>query len=157
MTDFASYLNATLEEEGFVTDSRYTDRTRFQSAGCERAIVSSELQIMGHIISAAATGLVLQCFVLLGSAPPAFAQSTVTAQNSTNFGETLWVTTTQRIKSKIYENAQLSRHPILVVVVHGGCADGSPSTYHYRFAERAAAAIPDAVVAAVLPAGLQRW
>src|SRR5262249_30059495 len=78
-----------------VTDSRYAEHTRFQSTDCERAIVSSELQIMGHIISAAATGLVLQCFVLFGSAPSAFAQSTVTAQNTTSFGETLWVTTTQ--------------------------------------------------------------
>jgi pimeloyl-ACP methyl ester carboxylesterase len=146
-------LHRILKEDGFVTDSRYGDHTRFQSTDCERAIVSSELQIMGHIISAAATGLVLQCFVLFGSAPSAFAQSTGTAQNTTNFGETLWVTTSQRIKSKIYENARLSQHPILVVVVHGDASDGSPSTYHYRFAERAAAAIPDAVVAAVLRPG----
>src|SRR5438552_1223502 len=101
---------------------------------------------MRHIISAAATRLALLCFVFFGCGPSAFAQSTVTAQNTTS-GETLWVTTSQRIKSKIYENARLSQHPILVVVVHGDASDGSPSTYHYRFAERAAAAIPDAVVA----------
>jgi len=65
----------------------------------------------------------------------------------------MWVTTTQRIKSKIYENALLSQHPILIVVVHGDGSDGSPSTYHYRFAEKAAATIPDAVVAAVLRPG----
>ena len=106
---------------------------------------------MGRIISAAATGLVLQCFVLLGSAPSALAQSAV--QNTTNTGATLWVTTTQRIKSKIYENARLSQHPIVVVVVHGDSSDGTPPTYQYRFAERAAAAISDTVVAAVLRPG----
>ena len=74
---------------------------------------------MGRIISAAATGLVLQFSAVFGGAPSAFAQSTVTAQNTTNTGATLWVTTTQRIKSKIYENARLSPHPIVVVVVHG--------------------------------------
>jgi pimeloyl-ACP methyl ester carboxylesterase len=108
---------------------------------------------MGRIISAAATGLVLQCVVLLGSAPSAPAQSTVGAQNTTNTGATLWVTTTQRIKSKIYENARLSQHPIVVVVVHGDSSDGTPPTYQYRFAERAAAAISDTVVAAVLRPG----
>jgi pimeloyl-ACP methyl ester carboxylesterase len=64
----------------------------------------------------------------------------------------MWVTTTQRLKSKIYENARLSQHPILVIVVHGDSPDGPP-TYQYRFAERAAAAISDAVVAAVLRPG----
>jgi pimeloyl-ACP methyl ester carboxylesterase len=107
---------------------------------------------MDRVIPAAATGLALQC-LLAASAPSAFAQSPVTAQETMNTGATLWVETTQRIKSKIYENARLSRHPILVVVVHGDASDGSPSTYHYRFAERAAAAIPDAVVAAVLRPG----
>jgi pimeloyl-ACP methyl ester carboxylesterase len=108
---------------------------------------------MRHIISAAAARLALLCFVLFGCGPSAFAQSTVTAQNTTSTGATMWVTTTQRIKSKIYENALLSQHPILIVVVHGDASDGSPSTYHYRFAEKAAATIPDAVVAAVLRPG----
>jgi alpha-beta hydrolase superfamily lysophospholipase len=87
-----------------------------------------------------------------GSAPSAFAQSTVAAQDMTNIGATMWVTTTQRIKSKIYENAHLSQHPILVVVVHGDSPD-EPPTYQYRFAERAAAAMSDTVVAAVLRPG----
>jgi pimeloyl-ACP methyl ester carboxylesterase len=108
---------------------------------------------MSRIISAAASGLVVQCLVQLASAFSAFAQSTVTVQNTTRTGATLWVTTTQRIKSKIHENARLSEHPILVIVVHGDSSDGSPPTYQYRFAERAAAAIPDAVVAAVLRPG----
>src|SRR5205085_3797035 len=45
------------------------------------------------------------------------------------------------------------QHPILVVVVQGDVSDGSPPTYQYRFAERAAAAMPDTVVAAVLRPG----
>jgi pimeloyl-ACP methyl ester carboxylesterase len=107
--------------------------------------------MMARIISAAATGVVLQ-WLLLGSALSAFAQSTVAAQDATNTGATLWVTTTQRIKSKIYENARLSRHPSLVVVVHGDSPDGNP-TYHYRFAQKAVAAMSDTVVAAVLRPG----
>jgi pimeloyl-ACP methyl ester carboxylesterase len=103
---------------------------------------------MGRIILAAAT--VLLYSGLSGSAPSAFAQSA--AQDTARTGGTMWVTTTQRIKSKIYENARLSQHPILVIVVHGDSPDGPP-TYQYRFAERAAAAISDAVVAAVLRPG----
>jgi predicted esterase len=101
---------------------------------------------------AVATVLLLLCSGVFGRAPSAFAQSTVAAQDATNTGATMWVTTTQRIKSKIYENARLSQHPILVVVVHGDSPDGPP-TYQYRFAEKAAAAISDAVVAAVLRPG----
>jgi hypothetical protein len=101
---------------------------------------------------AAATVLLLLCSGLIGTAPSAFAQSTVAAQDATNPGATMWVTTTQRIKSKVYENARLSQHPILVIVVHGDSPDGPP-TYQYRFAEKAAAAISDAVVAAVLRPG----
>jgi len=106
---------------------------------------------MGRIILATAAGLVLQCFGPFGHS--AFAQTAVTAQNATDPGEALWVAATQRIKSKVYENARLSQHPILVIVVHGDGSDGSPSTYHYRFAQRAAAAMPDTVVAAVLRPG----
>jgi pimeloyl-ACP methyl ester carboxylesterase len=134
-----------VNEVGFVIDARI----RRPSAHNRRR----ELQIMHRIISAAAIGLVLQCLVLFGSVSSAFAQSTATAQTTTNAGATLWVTTTQRIKSKIYENARLSQHPIVVVVVHGDASDGSPPTYQYRFAERAAAAMPDTVVAAVLRPG----
>ena len=61
---------------------------------------------MGRIIVAAAAGFALCCSALLGSASSAFAQSTGTAQDTTNTGETLWVATTQRIKSKIYQNAR---------------------------------------------------
>jgi predicted esterase len=82
----------------------------------------------------------------------ALDQATVAVQDTANTGAAMWVTTTQRIKSKIYENARLSQHPILVVVVHGDSPD-EPPTYQYRFAERAAAAISDAVVAAVLRPG----
>jgi pimeloyl-ACP methyl ester carboxylesterase len=105
---------------------------------------------MDRMILAAVT--VLSCFGLIGSAPSAFAQSAIVAQDTARTVGTMWVTTTQRIKSKIYENTRLSQHPILVIVVHGDSPDGPP-TYQYRFAERAAAAISDAVVAAVLRPG----
>jgi pimeloyl-ACP methyl ester carboxylesterase len=108
---------------------------------------------MGRVVLAAAAGLVLHCPVLFGNILSAFAQSAVTAQNATNPGVTLWVPTIQRIKAKIYENARMSQRPILVIVVHGDESDGSPATYHYRFAQMAAAAMPDTVVAAVLRPG----
>ncbi|UPJ53683.1 alpha/beta fold hydrolase [Bradyrhizobium sp. 200] len=110
---------------------------------------------VSRILAALAAPLVsiaAAALLLFGSVPAAFAQSTVTAQNTTNTAATMWITTTQRIKAKVYENARLSQHPILVIVVHGD-SPGEPPTYQYRFAERAAAAIPDAVVAAVLRPG----
>ena len=108
---------------------------------------------MRGVMSTAAAGLVLQCLVMLGNAPSAFAQFAATEQSAPNPGTTLWVATTQRIKSEVYESARLSQHPILVIVVHGDVSDGSPATYHYRFAQMAAAAISDTVVAAVLRPG----
>jgi pimeloyl-ACP methyl ester carboxylesterase len=105
---------------------------------------------MDRIILAAVT--VLSCSGLIGSAPSALAQSAIVAQDTMKTGGTVWVTTTQRIKSRLYENARLGQHPILVIVVHGDSPDGPP-TYQYRFAERAAAAISDTVVAAVLRPG----
>jgi pimeloyl-ACP methyl ester carboxylesterase len=107
---------------------------------------------MGRIISATATGIVLLCSGLFASASSAFAQSAAAPADATKAGETLWVTTTQRIKSRLYEHTGLSAHPILVIVVHGDSPDGPPR-YQYRFAKLAAAAIPDAVVAAVLRPG----
>ena len=98
------------------------------------------------------SALALLCCVLFGNASSALAQSAVTAQEATDTGATLWVTTTQRIKSKIYEGVGLSPHPILIIVLHGDSPDGPPR-YQYRFAKMAAAAIPDAVVAAVLRPG----
>src|SRR6202011_6025147 len=67
-------------------------------------------------------------------------------------GKTMWVTTTQRLKTKIYQNASLSTQPLLIVVLDGDSSD-RPPTYQYRFAETAAASITDAVVAAVLRPG----
>jgi pimeloyl-ACP methyl ester carboxylesterase len=134
-----------------MTDVRQAKHTCVQSPLGQRSIIAGGFQITDRILSAAAVGLVLQCLVFF--APAAFGQSTVTAPNTARTGATLWVTTTQRIKSKIYENVRLSLHPILVVVVHADESDGSPSGYQYRFAERAAAAMPDTVVAAVLRPG----
>ena len=108
---------------------------------------------MGRVMLTVVAGLVLHGLVLFGSAPFAFAQSTLTAQNATNPGVTMWVPTIQRIKAKVYENARLSQHPILLIVVHGDESDGSPATYHYRFAQMAAATMSDTVVAAVLRPG----
>jgi pimeloyl-ACP methyl ester carboxylesterase len=114
--------------------------------------ITRVLAVRLRSIASAAT-LQAAVMVLVGSAPSAFAQSTVTAENTPNGGATLWVATTQRIKSKIYEHARLSEHPILVIVVHGDSSDESTPTYQYRFAERAAAGISDAVIAAVLRPG----
>jgi alpha-beta hydrolase superfamily lysophospholipase len=99
----------------------------------------------------AASGLALICAALLGSAA-AFAQSATAAKDAVTAGATMWVTTTQRLKTRIYENPALSQQPILIVVLHGDSPD-QPPTYQYRFAKNAAAAIPDAVVAAVLRPG----
>ena len=107
---------------------------------------------MSRAIFAAPIGLVLLCSGLFGSALSAFAQSATAPADAATAGETLWVTTTQRIKSRLYEHAGLSAHPILVIVVHGDSPDGPPK-YQYRFAKLAAAAIPDTVVAAVLRPG----
>src|ERR1700722_1323797 len=103
---------------------------------------------MRRVISGTAAGLALLCSGLFGSSLSAFAQSA----DATTAGKTLWVTTTQRIKSRLYEHTGLSEHPILVIVVHGDSPNG-PATYQYRFAKLAAAAIPDAVTAAVLRPG----
>ncbi len=105
---------------------------------------------MRRLISAAV--ILLLCSGVLASASSGFAQSAAAPADATRAGETLWVTTTQRIKSRIYQHADLSAHPILVIVVHGDSPDGPPK-YQYRFAKLAAAAIPDAVVAAVLRPG----
>src|SRR5262245_16421566 len=72
-----------------------------------------------------------------------------TPKGTADAGTTMWVTTTQRLKVKVYESAGLSTSPILIVVVHGDSPD-RPPTYQYRFAQAAAAAIPGTVVAAVL-------
>ncbi len=67
-------------------------------------------------------------------------------------GTTMWVTTTQRLKTRVYESADLSAHPILVVIAHGD-SPFAPPKYQYRFAAGAAAAIPDMVAAAILRPG----
>ena len=92
------------------------------------------------------------CAALVGSAPPVLAQSAPPAEGAAKAGATMWVATAQRVKTRIYESAGLSPHPILIIVLPGDSPAGPP-TYQYRFAERAAAAIPDAVVAAVLRPG----
>ena len=93
------------------------------------------------------------CFALLQSMNWANAQQAPAPNGlSAGPGETMWVTTTQRLKTKVYANASLSTQPLLIVVLHGDSPD-RPPTYQYRFAETAAASIKDAVAAAVLRPG----
>jgi len=118
----------------------------------DRVSDAQEPSFMSHAacFTSVAAGLAL-CAALVGNASSAGAQSAPTA-GATKTGTTMWVTTTQRVKTRIYESAGLGPHPILVIVLHGDSPDGPP-TYQYRFAASAAAAIPDAVVAAVLRPG----
>jgi poly(3-hydroxybutyrate) depolymerase len=68
-------------------------------------------------------------------------------------GRTEWIGTSgHRTKARIYTNPQLTDHPTLVIVLHGDAPFNNP-TYQYTVASRAAAAIPDAVVAALLRPG----
>ena len=97
--------------------------------------------------------LAVLCCVLLASPDKAVAQGApAPGSPSTDSGETVWVTTTQRLKTRVYESPDLSPHPILVVVLHGDSPDGPP-TYQYRFAATVAAALTDVTVAAVLRPG----
>jgi pimeloyl-ACP methyl ester carboxylesterase len=72
-------------------------------------------------------------------------------------GETLWVSANGlRLKTRIYQSARLSSHPILVVVLHGdllGVRSIPSTTYHYVFAREAATKMDDLVIAAVLRPG----
>jgi predicted esterase len=95
-------------------------------------------------------GLAVPAWTLVASVPIVIAQTAPARQEIA--GATMWVATTQRLKTKVYENRSLTASPILIVVVHGDSPDGPP-TYQYRFARTAAAAIADTIVAAVLRPG----
>jgi predicted esterase len=95
-------------------------------------------------------GLAVAAWTLSASIPIVIAQTARARQEIA--GATMWVATTQRLKTKVYENGTLTAAPILIVVVHGDSPDGPP-TYQYRFAQTAAAAIADTIVAAVLRPG----
>jgi alpha-beta hydrolase superfamily lysophospholipase len=82
----------------------------------------------------------------------AHAQAPELQNAATRNGTTIWVTITQRLKTKVFNAPELSPSPILVIVVHGDSPNGPP-TYQYRFAQAAAAAIEDVVAAAVLRPG----
>ena len=104
---------------------------------------------------AAATGLAVFFFAFVTIAPSALAQPAPAPQEGpAKAGATMWVTVAQRLKLKVYESPKLSASPVLIVVVHGD-SPNEPPTYHYRFAEEAAATISDAVVAAVLRPGYE--
>ena len=51
-----------------------------------------------------------------------------TLKGTADTGTTMWVTTKQRLKVKVYEGAGLSTSPILIVVVHGDSPDGPQHT-----------------------------
>jgi predicted esterase len=104
--------------------------------------------IFGILARVAAIAWMLAATHSGGIAQPAAAAPEVGADG----GTTIWVTTRQRLKTKVYESAGRGASPILVVVVHGDSPSQS-QTYQYQFAKAAAAAIPDAVVAAVLRPG----
>ena len=92
-------------------------------------------------------------WALVASMPPAMAQSASTPRGPASAsGETMWVTITQRLKTKVFESAGVSAHPILVVVAHGDSPNGPP-TYQYRFAATVATAMHDVVAAAILRPG----
>jgi predicted esterase len=95
-------------------------------------------------------GLAVAAWTLSASIPIVIAQTAPARREIA--GATMWVATTQRLKTKVYENGTLTAAPILIVVVHGDSPDGPP-TYQYRFAQTAAAAIADTIVAAVLRPG----
>jgi predicted esterase len=105
------------------------------------------------LIGSLASRLAALVWTLAINTSYAIAQTASAAQEATATpGTTIWVTTTQRLKTKVYESAGLSASPTLVVVVHGD-SPFRPPTYQYRFAQAAAVAIPDTVVAAVLRPG----
>jgi len=105
------------------------------------------------MIGSLASRLAVLAWPLVVTASCAIAQTAPAAQDATAAaGTTIWVTTTQRLKTKVYESAELSQSPILVVVMHGD-SPSEPPTYQYTFAQAAAIAIPDTVVATVLRPG----
>jgi predicted esterase len=104
--------------------------------------------IDSHVLRFAATA-----WAFVAAVSCAFAQTAPAPQASTtNIGETIWITTTQRLKTKVYESEGLSAFPVLVVVVHGDSPQ-KPPTYQYRFAQAVTVAVPDTVVGAVLRPG----
>ena len=56
------------------------------------------------------------------------------------------------LAGRLYKTVRLSAHPHLILVLHGDAPGGTP-TYQYAFARRAAGAIDDAVVVALLRPG----
>jgi predicted esterase len=109
------------------------------------------LAVNAAVLNAAGLASAILLWSIAAGISPAAAQSTP-PESAAPAGETIWIATTQRLKTSILESAQLSAHPILLVILHGDSPNGPPS-YQYRFAANAAAAIPDVVAAAVLRPG----
>lgn len=83
--------------------------------------------------------------------PPHSANTTL--EGNSPAGETVWVTGNGlRLKTRVYRNARLSDHPVLLIVLHGDSPFHAPS-YQYIFARKAAAQIDNLVAAAILRPG----
>jgi predicted esterase len=106
----------------------------------------------GGRVKAFGVGWAMLGWSIAANISPLSAQSAPAPAPSSAAGETMWVTTTQRLKTRVHESSQLSDHPVLLVILHGDSPD-EPPTYQYRFAAMTAAAIPDVVAAAVLRPG----
>jgi predicted esterase len=98
--------------------------------------------------------LATAAWAIAGCIACAQAQAPEPQGGATQNGTTIWVTITQRLKTKVFTAPELSPSPILVVVVHGDSPNGPP-TYQYRFAQAVTAEIKDVVAAAVLRPGYE--
>src|SRR4029077_17546902 len=93
------------------------------------------------MIDSLASRLAPLAWPLVVTASCTIAQTAPAAEDVTAAaGTTIWVTTTQRPKTKDYERAHRNQSPILVVVMHGA-SPSEPPTYQYMFAQAAAIAI----------------
>lgn len=69
-------------------------------------------------------------------------------------GTARWVTVgEQRIKTRVHASRDVGEGSTLVLALHGDLLSPRPPTYHYVFSRRAAAAIDNVVVAAVVRPG----
>jgi pimeloyl-ACP methyl ester carboxylesterase len=83
----------------------------------------------------------------------AFSPLNGRAQQAKSAGESTWVIAGGlRLKVKLYESERISKHPRLIMILHGDSPFGPPS-YQYAFARRVAAQFDDVVAAAILRPG----
>lgn len=107
-------------------------------------VLDSAFMCRLSLIYIALSALLLCCITSAGSAQ---------ANQSSPSGETVWLTANGlRLKTVVYRSASVKPggHPVLVVVLHG---DLPRPSYHYKFAQKAAAEINNVVIAALLRSG----